>query len=177
MNFETIDYLKKGNDKQQKAYQVLNKYDIFGKLKLFQPLLTGTIPINIDIEHSDLDIICYWQDKALFITTLKEYFAKLDKNFTLTELYVKGYDTIMANFTLEEFEIEIFGQNRPSREQEAFRHLLIEAEILKSKDETFRAEIIKLKKQGFKTEPAFAKLLKLKGEPYLSLLDYKVLDT
>ena len=81
----------------------------------------------------------------------------------------------MANFTLEDFEIEIFGQNRPSREQEAFRHLLIEDEILESKDETFRAEIIKLKKQGFKTEPAFAKLLKLKGDPYLALLAYKVL--
>lgn len=176
MNFENIEYLKKGTEKQQKAYQVLTKYDIFEKLKVFQPLLTGTIPINIDITDSDLDISCYWQDKALFITILKESFAKLDKNFTLTEISVKGYATVMANFTLENFEIEIFGQNRPSREQEAFRHLLIEAEILESKDEVFRSEIIKLKKQGLKTEPAFAKLLKLKGDPYLELLSYKVLD-
>lgn len=52
--------------------------------------------------------------------------------------------------------------------------MVIEHEILKSRDEEFRLEIIKLKQNGYKTEPAFAHLLGLKGDPYIALLEYKI---
>jgi hypothetical protein len=58
IDFTTIDYLKEGNDRQKKAYEVLLKYKIFEKLSNYSPLLAGTVPIEIDIEGSDLDIIC-----------------------------------------------------------------------------------------------------------------------
>lgn len=44
---------------QQKAYQVITDHAILEKLAQYNPILVGTIPINIDIEESDLDIICY----------------------------------------------------------------------------------------------------------------------
>jgi len=64
-HFDTIDYLKYGNEKQQKAFQVLSDYTIFETLTTFNPILVGTIPIEIDIETSDLDIICEWSEKNI----------------------------------------------------------------------------------------------------------------
>jgi hypothetical protein len=169
--FETIDYLKQGNPRQQRAYIVLTVHAIFEKLSPFQPLLTGTIPINIDIENSDLDIICYWQDKQLFIDHLISYFSN-ETNFSQEEKIIGSHSSVLARFQLEEFEIELFGQNIPTQEQSAYKHMLIEHQILQQKGKSFRQEIIRLKKEGMKTEPAFAKLLGLHGDPYEALLQY-----
>ncbi|RZL37072.1 MAG: DUF4269 domain-containing protein, partial [Pedobacter sp.] len=67
IDFQDISYLKNGNERQKSAYQTLIKYQIFEKLSGFNPLLAGTIPIDIDIPESDLDIICYWQNVTDFI--------------------------------------------------------------------------------------------------------------
>lgn len=57
INFLDISYLKTGTERQRKAYQVLTERAILENLAQYNPILTGTIPINIDIENSDLDII------------------------------------------------------------------------------------------------------------------------
>lgn len=172
MTFDNIEYLKNGNDRQRAAYRTLTKNSVFEKLKPFSPLLTGTIPINIDIEDSDLDIICYWQKKDEFITALKNEFGMMD-SFRVTERMTNNHETVLAKFRLDQFDIEIFGQNRPTKDQEGFRHMVIEYQILQDRGEDFRQEIIKLKKAGLKTEPAFGKLLNLQGNPYEELLKYK----
>ncbi|RZK33633.1 MAG: DUF4269 domain-containing protein, partial [Pedobacter sp.] len=79
-------------------------------------------------------------------------------------------NAVKSNFLIEDFEIEIFGQNISTQQQHAYRHMLIEHKILLEKGEAFRQQIIQLKKQGFKTEPAFAKLLGLEGDAYEELL-------
>jgi hypothetical protein len=168
-DFEHISYLKTGNKRQQQAYQTLTQHTILERLIAYQPILTGTIPIDIDIPSSDLDIICYWTDKKDFIAQIQNSFAA-ETNFRLLETVINGHETVVANFKVDDFEIEIFGQNIPCKQQNAFRHLLIEQQILAEKGEEFRQQIIKLKLQGYKTEPAFALLLKLEGDPYLSLL-------
>lgn len=171
-DFTTIEYLKNGNKKQIQAYAILNQYKILEKLAKFDPLLVGTIPICIDIENSDLDIICYWKNKADFITTLNSCFGN-NPDFKIQETIINNEEAIIANFTIASFEIEIFGQNIPTKSQNGYRHMIIEDEILQSKDENFRLEIIKLKQQGYKTEPAFGLLLNLEN-PYSELLDYKI---
>lgn len=169
INFLDISYLKTGNARQVKAYYILKNNEILNKLKAFSPILVGTIPINIDIEGSDLDIVCYVQNKEEFKHKLKLYFGN-EKDFLISEN--QKYNAIKVNFFLENFEIEIFGQNIPTQEQNAYLHMLIEHKLLLEKDENFRKEIIALKKQGYKTEPAFAKLLGLRGNPYQALLNY-----
>ena len=171
INFETIDYLKNGNEKQQRAYLVLTSYSVFENLQGFDPLLIGTVPLNIDTEKSDLDIICYWKSKNLFIETLIENFAH-HVAFLLTEKKIANQETILATFQIDEFEFEIFGQNRPTKQQEGYRHMMIEHKILSSNDEAFRQKIIFLKEQGLTTEQAFAKQLNLRGDPYQELLKF-----
>ena len=169
INFENIDYLKTGNEKQQAAYAVLTSNAVFENLQNFQPLLVGTIPIRIDTENSDLDIICYWTDKNLFIEILIENFSH-HRDFLLAEKKINNRETILATFRIADFLFEIFGQNRPAKEQEAYRHMIVEYKILQQQPESFRHKIIQLKTDGLTTEEAFAKQLGLSGDPYVELL-------
>ncbi|WP_394665970.1 DUF4269 domain-containing protein [uncultured Chryseobacterium sp.] len=167
IDFTKIDYLKNGNERQKRAYEVLTRYQIFEKLKDYSPILAGTIPIEIDIEESDLDIICEVTDFTEFEKTLSEMFSEFD--LKIEKITVNNEQAIVLNFKLEEFPIEIFGQNKPATEQNAYRHMIAEYKVLQEKGNDFKQKIIKLKKQGIKTEPAFGILLNLE-QPYEDLL-------
>lgn len=169
MNFTNIEYLQNGNNRQRQAYSVLTNSQILLKLELFDPILVGTLPINIDIEGSDLDIICCFADKQVFKKTITDNFSN-QRNFTIRELQHLETVAIVANFYLDDFEFEIFGQSIPTKQQFAYRHLIVEHNLLNKYGEAFRQQIIDLKRAGHKTEPAFAKVLGLAGDPYLELL-------
>ena len=169
LNFESIDYLKSGTERQQAAFKVLIKYGVMEKLADFDPLLAGTIPIGIDTAQSDLDIICCWSNKSQFKNLLQQSFSACF-GFTLKEVKVRGKESIIANFWLDGFEVEVFGQSTPSRQQAAYRHMLIEYKLLQKYGDEFRQKVLQLKRQGIKTEPAFAQLLELPGDPYDALL-------
>lgn len=172
MNFDNIEYLLHGNDRQRQVYSILTNNQILSKIKQFDPILVGTIPIGIDTENSDLDIICCFADKNEFLQTITDNFRN-EKNFTIREQ--PNFDTIaiITNFFLDGFEIEIFGQNIPTKQQFAYRHMLIEYKLLNQYGENFRQKIFELKKQGYKTEPAFAIALGLSGNPYTELLKFE----
>jgi hypothetical protein len=93
------------------------------------------------------------------------------KGFKVTEN--PALNSIKANFYIEDFEFEIFGQHLESLQQNAYQHMIIEHRVLIEKGEKFRQGIVKLKRQGLKTEPAFAKLLGLNGNPYKELLNLR----
>ncbi len=169
IQFEDISYLREGSPRQQQAYQILTWEGILDALRAFDPLLCGTLPLRIDIPSSDLDIICCWKDRDAFKMTLQTAFGSRH-GFSLVEKMVRQTDTVIATFVAGGFFIEVFGQAVPSREQDAFRHMLIEDRILRERGEEFRRQIIALKEEGFKTEPAFCHLLGLDGDPYMALL-------
>lgn len=172
IDFRRIEFLSSGNPKQRRAFEVLTQNSVLEKLAAFDPVLAGTIPIEIDIKDSDLDIICCWENKADFMETLHRSFGR-EEVFSLRELYINGMETVIANFILADFPCEVFGQPIPVNRQHAYRHMLVEYEILQKRGEVFRQEIIRLKQDGWKTEPAFAHLLGLRGDPYQELLEYK----
>jgi hypothetical protein len=172
-HFDNICYLKGGTPKQRQAYEVLTQYQVIDKLVDYTPILAGTIPINVDIESSDLDIICCLDSKNEFEDYVQQQFGNFSK-FTIKHITVNGQETVVANFVADGWEIEIFGQQVPVKQQAAYRHMLIEHHLLNYYDEEFRLKIVSLKEQGYKTEPAFAKVLNLKGDPYQALLNYKI---
>lgn len=169
MNFDNIEYLQNGTEKQRQAYSILTNNQVLSKLKKFDPILVGTIPINIAIENSDLDIICSFSDKQEFQKSITANFSN-EKSFTIRENPTLETLAIVANFFLDGFEIEIFGQTVPTRHQFAYRHLIVEHNLLNKYGEAFRQQIIEFKREGYKTEPAFAKALDLAGDPYVELL-------
>jgi hypothetical protein len=172
-DFTKIEYLKNGNQKQVLVYKILTEHKVLANIAEFDPILVGTIPININIENSDFDIICYWINKESFIEKLQSFFGNKNE-FTIRETIIDNEETVIANFKIERFEIEIFGQNIPVKNQNGYKHMIIEHAILQCKGENFRLEIIKLKQKGYKTEPAFGFLLGIKGNSYQELLNYKI---
>jgi hypothetical protein len=172
IDFTTIEYLKNGNERQQKAFEILKKYEIFEKLDAYFPVLAGTIPIEIDIEGSDLDIICQvnLQFQDAFMESVRSFIPN-NTEVHIENVTVNDEKSVVVNFALEGFLIEIFGQNKPALQQNAYRHMIAEYKILQEKGENFKHKIIKLKKKGIKTEPAFGLLLGLE-HPYEDLLKF-----
>ncbi|MPM88459.1 hypothetical protein SDC9_135563 [bioreactor metagenome] len=166
VNFNNISYLREGSNKQKKCYKILTKTNIFNILKDYMPILVGTIPLNIDIESSDLDIVCQVDDFEIFENTLFDNFSKY-KYFRIEH---KEKNITVCNFIVESMEIEIYASNEQSHKTNGYRHMIIEYKLLNLYGEKFRESIIELKKEGIKTEPAFAKLLNLNGNPYEELL-------
>jgi len=169
INFKNIKYLKEGNNRQQIAFNELIELNILKDLSKYNPVLAGTIPIEIDLPESDLDIICECKNHKFF--SKKIIYLYGDKNnFKISLKQFNGIKSTVASFTGKSFKIEIFGQSIPIEKQNAYRHMIIEYKLLKEKGIKFKNEIIKLKKSGLKTEPAFAKLLGISGNPYIELL-------
>lgn len=171
MEFESIDYLNKGSQLQKEAHKFLTENRVMEKLANFQPLLVGTIPIDIAIKDSDLDIVCLFEDKQVFKDDIQKHFSNYPQ-FSMMEKIFQDEPTVIVRFMMDNFPVEIFAQSIPSNQQIAFQHMLIEHEVLTDRGEEFRMEIIRLKESGIKTEPAFIQLLNLKGDPYQALLDY-----
>lgn len=170
-DFTSIEYLRNGNLRQQEVHSLLVRHNIMHLLSRYQPLLTGTIPLEIDIETSDIDIVCYCPDPHTFVLDLDAAFSDYEQ-FRISDKTINRRPTTICTFQINGFLIEIFGQNRPSQEQDAFLHMVNEHRILSSRGEGFRQEIIRLKRSGLKTEPAFARALDLHGDPYEAMLRF-----
>lgn len=168
-DFTNINYLKQGNIKQQNAYKVLKELDIFNVLRKFDPILVGTIPINIDIENSDLDIVCEVYDFKEFQKIVENKYSMFSK-FHISNNSTDNETILTVNFYVEDIEIEIYAQSLNSCKQNGYRHMVVEDRILRLGGERTREEIVILKKSGLKTEPAFAKYLGIDGNPYDELL-------
>lgn len=171
IDFTDISYLQNGNEKQRLVYKLLTDNKIFHILKDYSPVLTGTIPIEIDVDDSDLDIACCYKNETQFVASLISFINC--KDFSISEISVREIDTVISRFTIDGFKIEVFGQKRKVKDQESFRHLIIEHQVLVEKGEKFREQIITLKKTGIKTEQAFCQLLGIEGDPFEALLNYK----
>lgn len=168
--WDDISYLKGGNKRQRAAFKVLTKLKIMDILGDYNPTLVGTIPIEVDISGSDLDIICETNNIPSFMEHVSHHFRHHD-GFHFEQKNIKGLLSAICNFSYGNFPIQIFAQPKPVEEQHAYLHMVIESRLLFFGGDTARRKIRKLKKGGLKTEPAFAAYFRLEGDPYKTLLD------
>lgn len=167
-----IDYLMQGNARQQEACRALRKLRMMEELEQYHPVLVGTVPIDVDIPGSDLDVICQVKEgkQKAFEVLLKRAFGGLD-GFECAARVVDGLPRQVGRFRHEGWMVEVFGQPVPVEEQNGYRHMVVEDRLLELMGDGGREAIRRLKLQGLKTEPAFARLLQLEGDPYLKLLE------
>lgn len=83
MIFKSIDYLNLGSQLQKEAHKVLTENEVMDKLANFQPILVGTIPIDIAIKDSDLDIVCSFENKKIFKEEIHKYFTNYPEFFVV----------------------------------------------------------------------------------------------
>ncbi|MFB9328359.1 DUF4269 domain-containing protein [Paenibacillus aurantiacus] len=168
--FTTIEYLRAGTARQIDTYGAITRLGILERLSDYRPVLCGTIPIGIDIEDSDLDIIMEVHDAERFLAIVCREYGHLS-DFKTAQLKVRDVPTVTANFRYDGFEFELFGQPVQVKAQHAYRHMMIEHLLLAARP-GLKETILQLKRQGMKTEPAFALALGLAGDPYEALLRY-----
>jgi hypothetical protein len=161
-DFFDLSYLSHGSAIQQSGYRAIQSSGIMNRLKDFTPVVVGTLPLDLFTYMSDIDIICYYTDVAKFESTLRDPARKK----------LGGVNSVVASFEHDKFQFEIVGQPLPVTQQVAYRHLVVEWNILSANDASFKAMIMELKRKGIKTEPAFAQVLGLQGDPYEALLRY-----
>jgi Domain of unknown function (DUF4269) len=171
IDFHDIKYLLAGSEIQKAGHRAITNTRVFELLSEYQPVLVGTLPLDLFIEKSDLDIICFANDLYAFTNKLTESFGNASQ-FEIEKTEINKVNAVIARFESEGFAFEIFGQPLPVQSQIAYRHLIIEHKILLEEGSQFKKEILHLKQNGLKTEPAFAKLLNLQGDPFEALLSY-----
>lgn len=167
-HFLSLAYLREGTPRQRAAAAALAKLGVFETLASFGPLLAGTIPLDVDLPASDLDVLCEAYDLDAFIAAAWAGFSHHD-GFACHRAEHQGLPAAVVRFRAEGFAFELFGQPLPAAQQQAFLHLLAEARLLHAGSSEDRAAIRALKQEGLKTEPAFGERFALPGDPYLSL--------
>ncbi len=164
--------MKTGNQRQMNAYKAIDELGLFEDLRLYKPVLCGTIPIGIDVESSDLDIIMEVKELKSFQQKLYDLYGRQHR-FIMERKMIREREVVKANFMFKGFIFELFGQNQPVHNQNAYLHMLIEYELLR-KNPHLKNQVIELKQRGFKTEPAFCLLLDIPGDPYAGLIQYGI---
>jgi hypothetical protein len=105
--WDEISYLKQGTPRQQQAFETLTALGIFDFLRIYTPVLIGTIPLDVDVETSDLDIACYAPDLALFAREVTAIYGS-QPHFRLRHKQVRGVPSVVASFDYDGFEIQFF---------------------------------------------------------------------
>lgn len=169
-DWSNLLYLKSGTAVQREVYDLLKEMNIMEIMSDYNPILVGTIPLGIQVEGSDLDIICEVHEMEAFAAKVARHFGE-KADYCCELRTVSGVPRIKINFTEGDWPIELFGQPCATNLQNGYLHMIIEAQLLDLMGSDFRKRIIELKSAGMKTEPAFAQLLNLEGDPYEALLN------
>lgn len=171
----SIDYLQNGSTRQQRAYASLRELDILSRLASFStdglgeaPALVGSLPLDLALDSSDIDIVVYATDLKSFGTVLKSEFGELE-GFRSSRGIVLGVPTLMTEFIFSGETYEIFSQATLVPRQNAVIHLLVEERLLNLGGPEFRRQIVDERQLGAKTEIAFGNVLGL-ADPYRELL-------
>lgn len=178
----SIEYLKNGSPRQQRAYSSLKESDVltkitdlYGELDFGEaPALAGSIPLDLALENSDLDIITYAGDLKSFSGELRRVFGSYDGYQSARGISL-GVATLMTKFDFHGEHYEVFTQNVLVPRQNAVIHLLVEERLLEIGGPDFREKIWRERQAGLKTEPAFGAVLGLE-DPYRELLELEDLS-
>lgn len=150
------------------AFNALHDSKILGLLHPFHPLVVGTFPLGLQTKTSDLDILIQGKDLIETRKLLTQECAHFE-NFRIREKTIDHNSSIIASFSFQGIEFEIFAQNLHPTQQAGFRHFFAEERILKEKGLDFQNQVKLLKERGEKTEPAFAQALGIDQDPYIFL--------
>lgn len=168
-DYRNVAYLKNGSLTQQAAYRALKVVGVFQTLASYDPILTGTIPLGINLPESDLDIVCQAIDLEAFASLMRKTYSAYPE-FSILKKTVKNIPSLVTRFSCCGFPFEIFAQDRPVESQHAYLHLLVEARLLALGGEETLQGIRVLRQAGLKTEPAFCAYFRFPGDPYVALL-------
>ena len=163
-----LAYLGRGSERQRDALRAIESLGLWHDLAEHTPALAGTVPLGVDVEGSDLDVICRADDLSAFAERIRGLYGGREV-FRCACCTVRGVESVVAGFRAEGWAFELFAQRAVVADQYACRHLVAEARLLALGGDAAREAVRALKRQGVKTEPAFARHFGIGGDPYEEL--------
>ncbi len=136
------------------------------KLAPWSPRHVSTVAAGLDLEDSDLDVVCHAPELPRFARALERLFGDRPA-FTVREA-AEGH--VVARFESEGFVVEVYGAPLPVSEQLAARHFAVMQRLVTLGGGPFQSAIRARKRAGLATEPAIAATLGLPGDPYEAVL-------
>jgi hypothetical protein len=118
----------------------------------FDPHLAGTPPLGVDLPTSDLDILCHAAEPEAFAVALWAAFSG-ETEFLLRQWIIVDRPVI-ASFIAHGWPFQVFGQKKPVKEQNGWRHFIAERRLLRLGGPTFRAAIMRERSRGVKQRPS-----------------------
>jgi hypothetical protein len=149
--------------------EALRRSAVLDLLAEFHPQVVGTLPLDLAVEGSDIDIVCQIRDADSFSALLWLHFGS-KPDFTLYQ-WLAQPQPVIASFIHDSWPIEIFGSSEPVERQSGWRHFAVERRLLALAPSSFHDAIMRHRHAGMKTEPAFAKVLGLAGDPHKAMLE------
>ena len=149
--------------------EALAECGVLEVLAPFDPRIVGTPPLGLDLPVSDIDVVCFAPDAHAFTETVWRTFSNT-QGFIVKQL-VRSPRPVVASLEVAGWRIELYGEATPVEKQRGWRHFAVERRLLTLGGADLTVAVLALRQQGMKTEPAFAAALRLRGDPYLALLD------
>ena len=159
-------------EKNVELFQALKQLNIFSEFKNFSPLISGTFPLDIQIENSDVDILMQTDD-LVGLQNLLHFKYGQHKHYHSTIVKNPNGRALVVDFEYAGFVFEVYAEDKPTVLQNSNLHFILEERILKLATADFRNKILELKKSCIKTEPAFAQVLKISGDAYTGMIDFQ----
>ncbi|GKQ52301.1 DUF4269 domain-containing protein [Bradyrhizobium sp. Ce-3] len=142
---------------------------VLERLKPFDPRIVGTLPLDLAVPGSDIDIVCHAPDPNAFAEIIWTHYQSAD-DFVIYR-WTAGPRPVVARFVWDGWPFELFGDQHPVEQQRGWVHFEVERRLLALDDGGLRRAVGRLRAEGLKTEPAFAAALGIAGDPYRGLLD------
>ncbi|MEA5389932.1 DUF4269 domain-containing protein [Cyanobium gracile UHCC 0139] len=154
--------------------QAIERLGLLANLCSFDPIVIGTLPLEIDVSSSDIDIACSCDDLDRFAEFTSRQYESQD-GFQVRHSIFQEHASIVVQFHALGWDVDIFCQPIPTAKQWGVRHFRVEQRLLVLSP-GLKSAVTELKCSGLKTEPAFAKALGLSGESYAAILGLEHCD-
>lgn len=77
--FTSLSYLQSVSTKQRIVFEIIHKLEIMNDLESYNPVLCGTIPIEVDTTSFDLDIVMEVHDFDAFERTIQSLYGRYER--------------------------------------------------------------------------------------------------
>lgn len=147
----------------------LTREGVWDALARFHPVMAGSIPLGLDTDASDVDVLVEALDLETFRRVCKRTWGS-HPDFFLVDRVWQDLPAVICRVRVDSLLCEMFAQAQPVALHRGFRHLIAEWRLLTAGGDALYQAVRAARRRGLKTEPAFAEVLRLEGDPYVALL-------
>ena len=155
-------------ENETELHNWLLQTSILSKLAPWQPMISGSIPIGVHLEKSDLDILLFSESPGLAKIVITDVLKEIGSISWIESEGSAG--EFWGRLTTGPRIVELFISDQPVLDQRSHRHLLTEYLYLVKHGQALRDQVKAMKMSGASTEEAFARALGVSGDPYQKLI-------